>query len=418
MVNDTTGCWAWTGWLSSRSRTGRRGRWCTWPPRTIRRVAALGCGARAVRMKEWVTTRPRDLPVAGRACQLRWRKRRWRCDTPTCTHKTFTETLAQVPPGARVTGRLRAAAGAAVADGGRTIVQAARDLGLSWPVVSAAFTAHAVAVLPAQPDPVRVLGIDEIRRGRPRRELDESSGTWRTAADRWRVGFVDLSGGQGLLGQAEGRTTATVVGWLARRSPEWRAEVRFVAIDMCTVFKAAIHAALPHATLVVDHFHVVQLANAAVTEVRRRLTIAHRRTAWPQRQSGVGATQPADPQRRPDARRSPRCDGRRPGRLGHPRRADPDRLERQRGPSRRARPGPHPPRPGHRRRPAAPLLHPLRQLRPARTRTPRHHGRDLAQSPEPSDPPPAGRTVSHDQQHDDVHLSSYIASPWLPASCR
>jgi transposase len=52
--------------------------------------------------------------------------------------------------------------------------------------------------------------------------------------------------------------------------------VQFVAIDMSTVFKAAVRAALPHATLVVDHFHVVQLANAAVTEVRRRLTIQHR----------------------------------------------------------------------------------------------------------------------------------------------
>jgi hypothetical protein len=33
-----------------------------------------GCGVAAVRMKEWVTTRPRDLPVAGRRCALRWRK--------------------------------------------------------------------------------------------------------------------------------------------------------------------------------------------------------------------------------------------------------------------------------------------------------------------------------------------------------
>ena len=38
---------------------------------------------------------------------------------------------------------------------------------------------------------------------------------------------------------------------------------------MCTVFKAAVREALPHAMLAVDHFHVVQLANRAVTEVRR-----------------------------------------------------------------------------------------------------------------------------------------------------
>lgn len=65
----------------------------------------------------------------------------------------------------RMTARLRAAAGAAVADGGRTVVQSARDHDLSWPVVAAAFAAQAAAVLLEQPQAVEVLGIDEIRRG-------------------------------------------------------------------------------------------------------------------------------------------------------------------------------------------------------------------------------------------------------------
>lgn len=42
---------------------------------------------------------------------------------------------------------------------------------------------------------------------------------------------------------------------------------------MCTIFKSAIARVLPHAQLVVDHFHLVQLANATVTEVRRRVTV-------------------------------------------------------------------------------------------------------------------------------------------------
>ncbi|MBE1489720.1 transposase [Plantactinospora soyae] len=49
-----------------------------------------------------------------------------------------------------------------------------------------------------------------------------------------------------------------------------------VAIDMCTMFRAAIRQVLPHALLVVDHFPVVQLANRAVTEVRRRMTLTQR----------------------------------------------------------------------------------------------------------------------------------------------
>ncbi|MFI7553242.1 transposase family protein [Micromonospora sediminimaris] len=110
-----------------------------------------GCGQRAVRVKQWTTTRPRDLPVGGRAVRLRWRKRRWYCPTPACPRKSFTEQVAQVPARARLTTRLREAAGAAVADAGRTIVQTARDHDVSWPVVADAFTTHATAVLPAEP---------------------------------------------------------------------------------------------------------------------------------------------------------------------------------------------------------------------------------------------------------------------------
>ncbi|MFJ6956309.1 ISL3 family transposase [Micromonospora aurantiaca (nom. illeg.)] len=234
------------------------------------------CGQRALKVKQWTTTRPRDLPVGGRTVRLRWRKRRWYCPTPGCPRKSFTEQVAQVPARARLTSRLRQAAGAAVADAGRTIVQAARDHGISWPVVAAAFTAHASAVLPAEPEPVAVLGIDEVRRGKPHWIWDEQAGSWTVTADRWHVGFCDLSGGQGLLAQVEGRTTAAVTGWLTARPQAWREQVKAVAIDMCTVFKSAIRQVLPHAVLVVDHFHIVQLANRAVTEVRRRMTLTQR----------------------------------------------------------------------------------------------------------------------------------------------
>lgn len=231
------------------------------------------CGTPARRSKGRRVTRPRDLPVGGRPTRLRWYKRRWRCDEPGCARGSFTESVAEVPARKRLTGRLRAAAGASVADAGRTIVQAARDHDVSWPVVSAAFTAHAAQVLPAQPEPAEVLGIDEIRRGRPKWEFDEAAQSWQTVVDRWHVSMVDLSGGQGLLGRVEGRTAQTVVDWLTERPKSWREQVRFVAIDMSTVFKSAVRQALPHAQLVVDHFHVVQLANATVTEVRRRVTI-------------------------------------------------------------------------------------------------------------------------------------------------
>ncbi len=47
-----------------------------------------------------------------------------------------------------------------------------------------------------------------------------------------------------------------------------------MAIDPAAVYAAAIRTPglLPNATIVVDHFHLVKLANDAVTKVRRRVT--------------------------------------------------------------------------------------------------------------------------------------------------
>jgi transposase len=48
-----------------------------------------------------------------------------------------------------------------------------------------------------------------------------------------------------------------------------------VAIDLCTTFRAAVRRALPHATVVVDCFHIVQLAQRHLANLRRRLTWKH-----------------------------------------------------------------------------------------------------------------------------------------------
>jgi transposase len=95
-------------------------------------------------------------------------------------------------------------------------------------------------------------------------------------ADRWQTVFVDAVGGHGLLGQVEGRTKTDVTGWLAAQDPAWRAAIDYVTIDMSTVYKSAVAGSglLPNARLVVDVFHVIQLANKTVGDVRRRLTYA------------------------------------------------------------------------------------------------------------------------------------------------
>ncbi len=221
-------------------------------------------------VKGWVSTQPRDVPFPVSA-RLVWRKRRWRCQESACRRSSFTESVPQIPARARVTSRLRDAAGRAVV-AGQTVTQVARESGLSWPVVHAAFVEHATAILPAEPQPVVALGIDETRRGTPRFALDAETGQVEQVVDRWHTGFVDLSGDQGLLGQVEGRSASDVGSWLAGRTPQWRESVEVVAIDMCSAYRAAVAEHLPDAMLVVDHFHVVQLANQMVSAVRRRVT--------------------------------------------------------------------------------------------------------------------------------------------------
>jgi len=54
----------------------------------------------------------------------------------------------------------------------------------------------------------------------------------------------------------------------------WRNSIRHVAIDMSATYRAAIRTGLPNAVVVVvvDHFHIVQLANKMLSLVRRRTT--------------------------------------------------------------------------------------------------------------------------------------------------
>jgi hypothetical protein len=204
---------------------------------------------------------------------VQWRKRRWRCRTEGCPRRTFTEQAAQVPAGMRTTTRLRAALAVAVEDG-RDQAEVAAAHRVSWPTVQRAVVARGAVEL-VEPEPVRVLGMDETRFGRPRWlpagvHLDGRIRWVRT--DPWETGFVDITGGQGLLGQVDGRTSAAVQAWLAARSPEFRAGIEVVVIDPHAGYAAAVRAALPEVLLAVDHFHLVMLANKAVTAVRQRVT--------------------------------------------------------------------------------------------------------------------------------------------------
>src|SRR5215213_8614948 len=126
---------------------------------------------------------------------------------------------------------------------------------------------------PLVDDPTRLEGVAALG-------LDETSflKATRLAPTRSVTGLVDLERGR-LLDVVADRTRTAVDGWLGARPHSWLARVGTVAIDPWRGYASALVARLGHATVVVDHFHAIRLANAVVDQVRRRTqqaTLGHR----------------------------------------------------------------------------------------------------------------------------------------------
>jgi transposase len=234
-------------------------------------VRCPGCGSPPGSVKDCVTTATRDVIFGDRTLTVVWAKRRWSCPQPACVRRTFTEHGSAVPHRRRITARLRRSLAAAVAEQGRDVAEVATTHGVSWHTAHTAFAGQVDPILDQPPQPVRALGIDEIRRGRSRFSTDPDTGVTTQLADRWHTGFTDLTGDQGILGHTEGRAKADVIAWLREQPAEWLADIQLVATDLCAAFRAAVRVVLPHAALCADPFHVVQAANRMVTKVRQRL---------------------------------------------------------------------------------------------------------------------------------------------------
>jgi transposase len=232
-------------------------------------VGCVGCGMRAEAHGRR-TVRVRDLPIGGRPVVLVWRKRIWRCREPACRVRTWTERAAAIGPRAVLTQRARAEACRRVGKDAHAVAAVARDLGVGWATIMRAVAEHGA---PLVDDPTRMQGVAALG-------LDETSflKATRLAPTRWVTGLVDLEGGR-LLEVVADRTRAAVAGWLGAQPAAWLAQVATVALDPWRGYASALTAPLGHATVVVDHFHAIRLANVVVDQVRRRVqqaTLGHR----------------------------------------------------------------------------------------------------------------------------------------------
>jgi transposase len=235
---------------------------------TSREEACPGCGVLSRRIHQRTRQRLRDVSVAGRV-EVVLLKRRFTCVEVACRRRTFVEVSDQVPARARVTTRLRALVLEAVVGAGRAVGEVAAAHGVSWWTVQAVLNAAAVLSIDPETVAVRRLGVDE-HRYRSVRFYRRPDGTWRRY-EPWMSTIVDADTGQ-VLGVVDGRHAAGVGAWLGERSLAWRERVQVVAIDPSATYRAALREHLPQAAISVDAFHLVKLANDALTRVRQRLS--------------------------------------------------------------------------------------------------------------------------------------------------
>ncbi len=244
------------------------GEWWWLVETTADRVGCPACGVRAVghgRRRVHV----RDLPIAGRPVRLVCAKRVWRCPDGDCATATWSETHDQISPRASLTRRARVEICRRVGEDADSVAQVARAFGVGWHTAMAAVREHGERLV-ADPD----------RLGAPSAlGLDETS-FLRSGPKRSRVmitGFVDLDRHK-LLDVAEGRSGQVVRDWLDDQPSEWVAAIDVAVIDPFRGYATGLSDRLD-ATIVVDHFHAIRLANKAIDDARRRVqqeSLGHR----------------------------------------------------------------------------------------------------------------------------------------------
>jgi transposase len=235
-------------------------------------VSCAACGTRA-KAKDRRRVRLRDAPIGDRPLQLVWHKRVWSCPENDCTAKTWTEQRPDLAETRRVLSvraqrwiceRVRAVEG--------TPASCARRLGVSWSTAWNAVVEHGAAL------------VDDVERvGRTAMVgFDETvmQPAHRRRRRRLVTAVVDVTSGQ-ILDVFEGHNAADLREWLASMPASWRESVQVVSVDPHEGYRSALTntTLLDSVTMVVDPFHIVRLANQALTRCRQRVqqaTAGHR----------------------------------------------------------------------------------------------------------------------------------------------
>jgi transposase len=235
-------------------------------------VGCSSCGTQArAKDRRWVTVR--DAPAGGRPVLVRWHKRIWLCPDPDCDVATWTERADLAAPRRVLTSRAEQWAADRVAAIEGTPASIARGFGVSWSTVWAAVERIGRERVedPNRVGEVSMVGFDEtvVQPAHRRRRR------------RFVTAVVDVATGQ-ILDVFEGRDAGDLRRWIATMPSGWLAGIEVVSVDPHEGYRSAVCAPtspLAGVTVVVDGFHIVRLANAALTRCRQRTqqqTLEHR----------------------------------------------------------------------------------------------------------------------------------------------
>jgi len=141
-------------------------------------------------------------------------------------------------------------------------MEVARELGCDWHTINDTVTRYGTALLKADRQRVNrtcAIGLDETSFVRLKRH---HTSFVTTVCDVENHQIIDI---------VPSRHYVDVAHFLADQPKPWKERIEFGTLDMSPTYRAVFNVILPKATQVVDHFHVIKLANQTLDQVRRRV---------------------------------------------------------------------------------------------------------------------------------------------------
>jgi transposase len=214
---------------------------------TVTPRLVCSCGSQNVQPWGSYEQLVRDLPMHAKRVGIYLQARRFRCNE---CEKTGTERLPGVAEKRTMTDRLVKWIGLQSLK--RTFSSVAEDAGVTEGTVRNIFRDYAAELeREFKAETPRWLGIDEIHIIRQPRAV---------------IANIES---KTIVNVLRDRNKSTILAYL--HALEGRERVQYVAMDMWAPYRAAVATMLPQATVVIDKFHVVRMANAAMESVRKSL---------------------------------------------------------------------------------------------------------------------------------------------------